>query len=121
MREDERMTSWLSSIGGDDRVAVCTIVRGEVLFGVERLAQGRRVDNPAPIDTDEALKLIFGEGELTIASASPDAGFHAALSFGGDAVMDLVGSVIAGDNARPLVATAKGRGRPNSSNRRLRL
>ena len=42
MRADVRMASWLSSIGADDRVAICTITRGEVLFGLERLAQGRR-------------------------------------------------------------------------------
>jgi len=41
MRVDARMESWLSSIGGDDRVVICTIARGEVLFGLERLAQGR--------------------------------------------------------------------------------
>jgi predicted nucleic acid-binding protein len=42
MRADVRMASWLASIGADDRVAICTITRGEVLFGLERLAQGRR-------------------------------------------------------------------------------
>jgi predicted nucleic acid-binding protein len=42
MRADVRMASWLSSIGADDRVVVCTITRGEILFGLERLAQGRR-------------------------------------------------------------------------------
>jgi predicted nucleic acid-binding protein len=36
------MASWLSSIGADDRVAICTIARGEILFGLERLAPGRR-------------------------------------------------------------------------------
>ena len=42
MRADARMASWLASIGADDRVAICTIVRGEILFGLERLAPGRR-------------------------------------------------------------------------------
>ena len=42
MRADARMASWLSSIGVDDRVAICTIVRSEILFGLERLAPGRR-------------------------------------------------------------------------------
>jgi predicted nucleic acid-binding protein len=42
MRADTRMALWLSSIGVDDRVVVCTITRGEILFGLERLAQGRR-------------------------------------------------------------------------------
>ena len=42
MRADLRMASWLSSIGPDDRVVICTITRGEILFGLERLAPGRR-------------------------------------------------------------------------------
>lgn len=42
MRADARMASWLSSIGADDRVVVCAIARGEILFGIERLAPGRR-------------------------------------------------------------------------------
>jgi predicted nucleic acid-binding protein len=42
MRADTRMATWLSSLGVDDRVAICTIARGEVLFGLQRLAQGRR-------------------------------------------------------------------------------
>jgi predicted nucleic acid-binding protein len=42
MRADAQMASWLSSIGVDDRVIICTIARGEILFGLERLAPGRR-------------------------------------------------------------------------------
>jgi predicted nucleic acid-binding protein len=42
MRADLRMASWLSSIEPDDRVVVCTITRGEILYGLERLAPGRR-------------------------------------------------------------------------------
>jgi tRNA(fMet)-specific endonuclease VapC len=42
MRADGRMAAWLSSIGADDRVVVCTIVRGEILFGLVRLPLGRR-------------------------------------------------------------------------------
>jgi predicted nucleic acid-binding protein len=34
--------SWLSSAGQDDRVVTCTIVRGEVLFGIARLPKGKR-------------------------------------------------------------------------------
>ena len=36
------MAAWLSSIGVDDRVPNCTIARGEILFGLERMAPGRR-------------------------------------------------------------------------------
>lgn len=42
MRADVRMAAWLSAIGQADRVAVCTITRGEILFGLERLDLGRR-------------------------------------------------------------------------------
>jgi predicted nucleic acid-binding protein len=42
MRADSRMASWLSSIGPNDRVVICTITRGEILFGLERLAPRRR-------------------------------------------------------------------------------
>jgi predicted nucleic acid-binding protein len=42
MRADLRMASWLSSIEPDDRVVICTITRGEILFGLERLAPVRR-------------------------------------------------------------------------------
>jgi predicted nucleic acid-binding protein len=42
MREDPAMASWLSSLSREDRVAICTITRGEILFGLERLAPGQR-------------------------------------------------------------------------------
>jgi predicted nucleic acid-binding protein len=42
MRADARTGSWLSSVRVDDRVVICTIARGEILFGLGRLAQGRR-------------------------------------------------------------------------------
>jgi predicted nucleic acid-binding protein len=42
MREDARMASWLFSVSADDRVVICTIARGEILFGLERLTLGRR-------------------------------------------------------------------------------
>lgn len=73
------------------------------------------INNPVPVDTpDQAMALIFGGGDLTISAASPETGFRAELSFGGDAVMDLVGDVADGDGDRPLVANVKGRGRAGS-------
>ena len=36
------MEVWLSSVAPDDSVSTCVITRGEVLFGIERLAAGRR-------------------------------------------------------------------------------
>ena len=40
MREDTRMGSWFGSVGVDDRVVMYSITRGEILFGLGRLAQG---------------------------------------------------------------------------------
>jgi predicted nucleic acid-binding protein len=34
--------SWLSSAGQEDRVVTCAIVRGEVLFGIAKLPEGKR-------------------------------------------------------------------------------
>ena len=42
MRSESRMDAWLSSVGPEDNVTVCVITRGEVLFGIERLAAGHR-------------------------------------------------------------------------------
>jgi hypothetical protein len=74
------------------------------------------INNPATVQTpQDALALIFGEGTLTIADASPESGFKAELSFGGDAIMDLIGDVIAASGDAPLTAKVKGRGRAGSS------
>jgi tRNA(fMet)-specific endonuclease VapC len=54
MRADSRMASWLSSIGVDDRVVICTISRGEILFGLERLASGMR-----RTELDEKARKLF--------------------------------------------------------------
>lgn len=61
------------------------------------------------ISPEDALALIFGEGDLVIASANPGQEFRATLSFGEDAVMDLKGEVSKGE---PIAIVAKGRGRP---------
>ena len=42
MREDPRVAVWFDSKLSDDRVMTCTIVRGEILFGLGRLSEGRR-------------------------------------------------------------------------------
>lgn len=42
MREDSRLASWLDSARPGDRVVICAIVRGEILFGPGRLPEGRR-------------------------------------------------------------------------------
>jgi predicted nucleic acid-binding protein len=42
MRSAPRIEDWMAALDPRDRVVICTIVRGEVLFGVGRLPEGRR-------------------------------------------------------------------------------
>lgn len=72
-------------------------------------------NEPRPVagDAQAALDLIFGEGLLTIKAAAPS-GFKAALSFGGKAVMDLVGSFTPAARGAPAIIAARGTGRKGS-------
>ena len=36
------MAAWLATVSPSDRVVTCTVARGEILFGLARLAPGRR-------------------------------------------------------------------------------
>jgi hypothetical protein len=73
------------------------------------------VNEPKPVggDAQAALALIFGEGALTIVAADTS-GFKGALSFGGKAVMDLVGSFKPAGAGAPAVIAARGTGRKGS-------
>lgn len=73
------------------------------------------VNEPKPVgrDAQAALGLIFGEGALTVSQAD-SSGFKAALSFGGKAVMDLVGSFKPAADGRPAAIAARGTGRKGS-------
>lgn len=42
MREDANLTSWIATVQAEDRAVICTIIRGEILFGLEKLPLGRR-------------------------------------------------------------------------------
>jgi predicted nucleic acid-binding protein len=42
MRADARTEIWMAGLSQGDRIVTCTIVRGEILFGISRLPQGRR-------------------------------------------------------------------------------
>ena len=42
MRSAPRIENWMAELDPRDRVVTCTIVRGEVLFGIARLPEGRR-------------------------------------------------------------------------------
>jgi predicted nucleic acid-binding protein len=42
MRKDPRVEAYLAALGSNDKVMICSIVRGEILYGLARLPQGRR-------------------------------------------------------------------------------
>ena len=42
MREHPRMIARLEGLPTDDRVVICSIVRGEILYGINRLSPGKR-------------------------------------------------------------------------------
>jgi predicted nucleic acid-binding protein len=42
MREDPRISAWLTSLQPDDRLVTCSIARGEILFGLAKLPEGQR-------------------------------------------------------------------------------
>jgi predicted nucleic acid-binding protein len=54
MRADPRAEQWLSALSGEDRVVTCPIVRGEILFGIARLPEGRRRE-----ELKEKAELVF--------------------------------------------------------------
>lgn len=87
----------------------------EKLEGVWTYRSFNNVPQPINGDPQSALRLIFGEGTLTIAAAAEGPhGFRASLSFGGAAVMDLAGSFNAAGSSGPAVIRARGTGRPGS-------
>lgn len=42
MREDPRVEKWMGGLKPADRIITCTIVLGEILFGIRRLQEGKR-------------------------------------------------------------------------------
>jgi predicted nucleic acid-binding protein len=42
MRADTRIEKWMAGLNEEDRIVTCTIVRGEILFGISRLPEGKR-------------------------------------------------------------------------------
>lgn len=42
MKADAQAENWMASLTEDDRIVTCTIVRGEILFGISRLPVGTR-------------------------------------------------------------------------------
>ncbi|MGH7437416.1 MAG: type II toxin-antitoxin system VapC family toxin [Polyangiaceae bacterium] len=52
MRKRPEIRGRLSSLGAGHSVATCPIVRGEILFGVERLPEGRRRQELSELATE---------------------------------------------------------------------
>ena len=44
MRVNTPLNNWLSNLPDNSKIVTCTIVRGEILFGIARLAEGKRRD-----------------------------------------------------------------------------
>jgi predicted nucleic acid-binding protein len=42
MRKDPRVEAQLAALASNDKVVICPVVRGEILYGLARLPQGRR-------------------------------------------------------------------------------
>jgi predicted nucleic acid-binding protein len=42
MREHPKVMARLASLSADDRVVICTIVRGEIIYGLRRLQDGKK-------------------------------------------------------------------------------
>jgi predicted nucleic acid-binding protein len=40
MRTDAQVENWMASLDAADTIVTCTIVRGEILFGISRLPVG---------------------------------------------------------------------------------
>jgi predicted nucleic acid-binding protein len=45
MRKDPHSEARVAALASSDEVVICSIVRGEILYGLARLPQGRRRDN----------------------------------------------------------------------------
>jgi len=42
MRTGRGIEQWIAALNEDDRIVTCTIVRGEILFGIARLPESKR-------------------------------------------------------------------------------
>lgn len=69
MREHVRIQQRLSHVGGEDRVIICSIVLGELRYGIGRLALGKRRD-------DLTAKLAILLAVLPCEQVSPAAADH---------------------------------------------
>jgi len=69
MRKDPRVEARLAALAPNDEVTICSIVRGEILYGLARLPQGRRRANR----TKQATPLFASMGCQLVPEAAGDA------------------------------------------------
>jgi predicted nucleic acid-binding protein len=48
MRKNARIEARLAALGSNDKVVICPIVRGEILYGIARLPLAHRWDHCQP-------------------------------------------------------------------------
>lgn len=69
MRKDPRTEAQLAALSSSDEVVICPIVRGEILYGLARLQQGRRRDDLVR----QAVPLFISIACLPVPEAAADA------------------------------------------------
>ncbi|NLX99257.1 MAG: type II toxin-antitoxin system VapC family toxin [Rhodopirellula sp.] len=60
MKEHKRVEENLANAGRVDRVVICTIVRGEILFGIAKLPPGKRRSN-LEVKAEQILAAVYCE------------------------------------------------------------
>lgn len=72
MRHSAKIRARVSSLAATDRAVICTITRGEVLYGLERLPHGKRRSD---LET-EAMRLFAQFSCLSVPEAAGDRYAH---------------------------------------------
>lgn len=69
IRESPRLQAHLAGLSRTDRIVICTIIRGEILFGIQRLPAGRKRR-----DLEEKAEAIFAT--IPCEAIPPEAAEH---------------------------------------------
>jgi predicted nucleic acid-binding protein len=70
MRAVPKIESWMARLDADDRVVICTIVRGEILFRIGKLPVGRRRTELEETGHQQQRGLALDENDLWIAATA---------------------------------------------------
>lgn len=95
MRQNPKVRAHLASLQASDQVRTCTIVRGEILFGIRRLPSGQRQQNL--LRQAEAILAVVTCETIPVSVAEKYADIKCALEDGGTAL---------GENDLWIAATA---------------